>query len=620
MIARIAGRVEFAPDDWSTPHAGPRLQNMTRLWRPLVALGLLVGLLAATPGVASAHAQLESSEPGQSAVLLVPPTQVVLHFGEPVEIDFGSLRVIRPGGGRVDAGATHHPGGDSHAVATTLPPNLPDGTYIVAWRVISADSHPVHGAYVFSIGTAKGAGRADAVAATIAGQSGDPVVGVVFWVVRALAYVGLLVLVGLAVLVSTLWPEGGRSRRTGRVLWWSWWILLATTLSGILLQGVYASALPLTDAYRPALASAVLHTRFGEVELLRLVLLAAMAVVLAGISGRIGSHDDRRAPWVVAASGVVGLGLLSTPGLAGHASTGSSPALGLALDVVHLSAASAWIGGLVLLATFLVPRVTGASGPSDPLGLTLRVSSVAFGAVVVVVATGVVQSVRQVGSMYALFHTSYGRTLVVKICLVVLLIAVGAVSRRLVHRRAGSETDPDPGTDGPSMEAGPAPGSTAVLAPTHVTVDRAAFPRRRLRRTVMAELAIALAVVGVTGALVNDVPARQAASQSFTYSFSTLGVQVNTIIDPARAGQVNQVHVYVLSRLGTPRGLAEFDLSATLPSQSIGPLSVPLVISGPGHYYANRFVLPVAGDWVLKYTVRTDAIDEQVVRTVLSVH
>ena len=95
---------------------------------------------------------------------------------------------------------------------------------------------------------------------------------------------------------------------------------------------------------------------------------------------------------------------------------------------------------------------------------------------------------------------------------------------------------------------------------------------------------------------------------------------MNTIIDPARAGQANQVHVYILSSLGTPKAVPELDLSASLPSQSIGPLSVPLVVSGPGHYAANRFVLPVAGDWVLKYTVRTDAIDEQVVRTVLPVH
>jgi copper transport protein len=195
---------------------------MARLRRLFLAFVLLVLFLAATPGVASAHAQLESSEPGQSAVLPVPPTRVVLHFGEPVEIDFGSLRVIGPGGVRVDGGAAHHPGGDVHAVIASLPINLPDGTYIVVWRAGSADSHPVHGAYVFSVGTAKGAARADALAVSIANQAGDTAVGVVYCLVRTAAFIGLLALVGLAVMVASLWSEGWRTRRVVRVLWWSW--------------------------------------------------------------------------------------------------------------------------------------------------------------------------------------------------------------------------------------------------------------------------------------------------------------------------------------------------------------------------------------------------------------
>jgi len=595
---------------------------MTRLRRPFLALGLLVVLLVMlvmTPGVASAHAQLESTEPSQSAVLLVPPTQVVLHFGEPVEIDFGSLRVIGPGGARVDAGAAHHPGGDSHAVATSLPAHLADGTYVVAWRVISADSHPVHGAYVFSVGTARGAARANALAVSIADQGGDTVVGVTYWCARAAAFAGLLLLVGLAVVVSFLWREGGRSLRVGRVLWWSWGVLTVATLSGIVIQGVYASDLPLTDAYRPSLVSAVLHTRFGQVEVLRLILLAAMVPVLLGLGGRLG-RDGRSGGWVRWAACVVGVGLLATPGLAGHAATGDDPLLGLGLDVAHLLAASAWIGGLALLATFLVPRTPDDPTPTDPLVLTLRVSSVAFAAVVVVVATGVVQSIRQVGSVYALFHTTYGRTLLVKIALVVLLIALGAVSRRLVHRRSGNPSVPTVGRAGGVVTPVPSGGSTAVLEAVDAPADPSPLPRRKLRRMVLAELAVAFVVLGVTAALVNDVPAKQAADLPFSYSFSTLGVQVNTIIDPARTGSANQVHIYVLSSLGTPRAVPELDLTTSLPSQSIGPITVPLVISGPGHYYAGHVDFPVAGSWVLTYTVRTDAIDETVTRTVLPVH
>jgi len=225
-----------------------------------------------------------------------------------------------------------------------------------------------------------------------------------------------------------------------------------------------------------------------------------------------------------------------------------------------------------------------------------------------------------VGSVYALFHTTYGRTLLVKIALVVLLIGLGAVSRRMVHRRSGTPSAPTVVPAG-AMAAGlPSGGSTAVLETVDAPAVPSPVPRRRLRRMVVAELAVAFAVLGVTAALVNDVPAKQAADLPFSYSFSTLGVQVNTIIDPARTGSANQVHVYVLSSLGTPRAIPELDITTSLPSQSIGPITVPLVISGPGHYYAGHVDFPVAGTWVLTYTVRTDAIDETVTRTVLPVH
>jgi len=572
---------------------------MTRLRRLLVGVASVVVLLVLTSGVASAHAQLESTDPSAGAVLLTPPAQVVLHFGEPVEIDFGSLRVLGPHGNRVDDGGTHHPPGDTHSVAVTLESGLPDGTYVVAWRVISADSHPVHGAFVFSVGTAAGARRADALATSIAAQSGSAVVGGIYWAVRTAAFVGLLFLVGPAVLVALAWRDGAGSRRVGRLLWWMWGTLAVATVVGILIQGVYASALPLTDVFRPSLVGDVLHTRFGEVELLRLALLAALVPVLVGLRGRLGDPEHRWV-WVTPALCLLSIGLLLTPGLAGHASTGSSPLLGTLLDVGHLAAAAAWLGGLALLATFLLGRHDSAVLPDDAGGVTRRVSAVAYVAVAVVVATGVVQSIRQVGSFYALFHTSYGVTLLVKIGLVVVLVALGAASRRVVHGGGGvlRWALPDRWSRRPA--------GTGVA-------------RTRLRRSVLAELVIAVAVLGVTAALVNAVPAAQAVAQPFTYSVTTLGVQVNTIVSPAVVGPTNVVHVYVLSSSGTPRAVPELDMTLTLPSASIGPLTVPLRLAGPGHYYADNVDIPVAGSWVMKLTVRTDAIDEQEVTTIVPV-
>ena len=162
-------------------------------------------------------------------------------------------------------------------------------------------------------------------------------------------------------------------------------------------------------------------------------------------------------------------------------------------------------------------------------------------------------------------------------------------------------------------------------APSRWPIDcrRAAEDHRsqlgRLRRSVLAEIVIAFAVLAVTALLVNAVPAQQAAGLPFSTSFTTLGVQVNVIVDPARAGPGNLVHVYVLSSLGTPTAIPELDASLSLPAQNLGPLAIPLVIAGLGHYYAANVDIPVAGTWILKLTVRTDAIDEQVVTSTMPV-
>ncbi len=370
---------------------------MKRLVRLLAGCAATAVILVGTAGPASAHAQLESTSPNQSSVLERSPSQVVLHFGEPVEIDFGSLRVIGPNGKRVDNGGTHHPPGDSHAVATSLPADLGRGTYVVAWRVISADSHPVHGAFVFSVGSATGVAKANSLASALNSQSGSATVGVLFWLIRFAAFAGLIFLIGIAVMVSLVWRAGGTSRRVGKLLWVSWSVLLASTVLGIAIQGVYAAALPLTDIVHPALINAVLHTRFGEIELLRLALLIAFIPVLLGIQGRLGTHTTRWF-WVVPLEVVAGIALLLTPGLAGHAATGSQAGLGIVLDVLHLAGASIWLGGLALLATVLLRVRESDERPADPRLMALSVSNLAFSAVVVVVATGVVQSIRQVGS------------------------------------------------------------------------------------------------------------------------------------------------------------------------------------------------------------------------------
>jgi methionine-rich copper-binding protein CopC len=96
----------------------------------VAALGLLL-----VPGRADAHAELVSTEPAASQQLTTAPDQVVLHFTESVDMTDDTIEVLDATGTRVQVGEPEHPGGDGAAVAASLP-DLDDGAYVVAWRVV----------------------------------------------------------------------------------------------------------------------------------------------------------------------------------------------------------------------------------------------------------------------------------------------------------------------------------------------------------------------------------------------------------------------------------------------------------------------------------------------------
>jgi len=118
-----------------------------------LVLPLVLVALAIVPSAASAHAVLKGTEPLSGATAKRrPPKQIVFHFSESVEGNFGAIRVYDRNGGRVEAGDAFHPGGDGSLLATHMKDGIPKGTYTATYRVISADGHPVSGGLVFSIG------------------------------------------------------------------------------------------------------------------------------------------------------------------------------------------------------------------------------------------------------------------------------------------------------------------------------------------------------------------------------------------------------------------------------------------------------------------------------------
>lgn len=524
--------------------------------------GLLLAVAAVlllTVAPAAAHAVLEESAPASGAVLASAPATVTLRFDESVTTVPTSLRVFGPSGQRVDDGALARPGGDSTRVSVGLKGSLPDGTYLVSWRVVSADSHPVSGAYSFSVGAASATPPALAEPT----ERNDPTLTVLLGLGRWLGYLGAAVLAGGVLFLLRCWPPGWSDAIARRLLLGGAGAVLVGAVIGVLLKGPYDAALGLSAVAHRDLLGEVLGSTYGRGVVARGC--AALAALLLLLAAR--GRPSRL--WGIALGAVLA-GLLATFGATGHAIAADQRALRLLADFVHVAAMSAWLGGLTLLAVVLLTR-RGDAGVAATVAA--RFSPVAAISVAALVVTGVYQGWRQVGSWAALDGTTYGRELAVKVALVAAALAAAAVSRWWV---SSSRRHQQPDT----------------------------YP---IRVGVASEAALGVVVLALTSALVATQPARTAYHPSVAANL-TLGpdtVQVSAV--PA-GDRSMEVHLYVFDRDGQPTQPAELTADLGLAAKQIGPLPVELQQAGVGHELAT-ITVPTRGDWTLTVRLRITDVD-----------
>ncbi|MEU5700571.1 copper resistance CopC/CopD family protein [Streptomyces aurantiacus] len=394
----------------------------------LLLLLAVTGALLAGAAPVSAHAALTGSDPQQGAVVDEAPAQVSLTFSEQVAMSDDSVRVLDPKGKRVDTGKTSGQGGNSYTVK--LHSGLPDGTFTVTYQVVSADSHPVSGAFTFSIGAPS------KTSVAVSGQEvGGGVVGGLYGFARYLSYAGFILLVGGSAFVLACWQRGTGVQAVQRLVVSGWLALTGATLAMLMLRGSYTGSGKVGDIFDLDLLSQVLQTKTGAALVSRLLLLAAAALFIAVLFGAYEKREDEEEKndltFGLAIGGfVVAAGLAATWAMAEHASTGLQTGVAMPVDVLHLLAVAVWLGGLSTLLVALY------RAPSLEESAVQRFSRVAFGSVAVLVVTGIYQSWRQLGSWSALTDTWYGQLLLIKVGLVVVLVGIAWVSRRWTARLA----------------------------------------------------------------------------------------------------------------------------------------------------------------------------------------
>ena len=628
-----------------------------RTWRVAWRAGVaaVVGLaVLALPRPAFAHASLVSSNPQAGAVVAKAPPRVTVTFDEAVGITADSLRVLAPDGTRADSG-NPVPGSGSAQVTVGLLGNLGQGTYTVAWHVISADSHPVQGAFTFSIGTRS----ATLVNPASLGRPASPLARAVFGVVRWLAFASFVLLMGAVAFLIWCWPEGATRRPVQRLILGAWAGLAVSVLAALLLQGVYGTGQGIGQLFHLDAERAALDSRYGQAIGLRLLLavvaLAGVAIVLDGLVTNWRRRVTAGSAWVALTAALAG-----TWAIADHASTGIQVAVAIPSDVIHLSAAATWIGGLVILATIVLRRPTGTPRKSgrrtrrqlqeqatiEAAQAVTRFSPIALGCVALLVATGAYQAWRGLGSWSALTATGYGRLLLIKIAGMCALIGLGYLARRHIAaglQPAATQTAPAPPRPTPPPRipiGGPARGGggtrtrTAIRAPAAPATPAEATPApdlgrmtvslRRLRWSVTVEAIIATVILAVTAALVNTPTGRQTLIRpvTATVAFDTGGPggrgTVQLHLTPARSGQ-NKLDLDIRGSDGAPYQPQETRVDLLLPDRHLGPLAVPLTVGSRGQYHTDQATFSVPGRWQVRITIRSDEIDESTTTVPLTI-
>jgi len=361
----------------------------------LIRLVASLLLLVCLAGEASAHASLVSADPRDGTVLAQAPKTVELHLNE--NVTAGAVNLIDATGKlRPEAVVT----AKNEAISVALPPDLPKGTQIVSYRVISEDGHPVTGSVTFSIGEPT---------ANKAPEAADVGIDILIWLTRIGLYLGLFAGIGGVFFLNWI----AREQAAARLIRTALTIGIVSAVASIGLQGLDVLGLPLTGFFAIAPWKISLGTSLGPSLL---IAIAALVIGLACLWSGV-----KRSSRILAALALAGVGL--SLAASGHAATASPEMLTRPAVFVHGISVAYWLGAFA-------PLVAILRRPHEaPLAIVSRFSHVSVAVIGVLALTGLTLAIIQLESFDALIATRYGILLSIKLALVAALLALAALNR-----------------------------------------------------------------------------------------------------------------------------------------------------------------------------------------------
>ena len=558
---------------------------MTRARLSLVAAAAACAALA-LPAVASAHAYLIRTAPAASVTLDAPPPSVALTFDEAVEPRFALISVTDVDAHSEAAGPLHRAAGNPDTLVVPLK-RLPEGWYLVYWRAISIDGHPVQGAFTFAVGPNAGPAPQFTVPHLSQTATTTPLLLARFAVfLSVMSAIGLFVLRMLIARPVLRRVEGASLR--GLTI-----AFAVAAACGLIALPVYLEESTAVDSLRSFSAVSTLvplwrTTAFGR-GYLEMWLCFALFCLAAAVAIRVDRPELARrtvaALLALVGAGIAAAAVLVLPGAAGHAAQTAPRGVSVLLDWLHLIAGSLWLGGLVGL------FVLWWSLPSPRRVASLivcvpRFSNVAFGSVLLLLGTGIGATVIHLPVVSALWQTSYGKVIVLKLGLLACTMPLAALN--LLRNRPG-----------------------LIAAREQAALGER--PARLLRGLVGGEAAIVAGAVFAAALLSSLAPpppafAEEGAAQArvgpgaVAETIHQGGYTLKVLVDPNRAAAPNTFALEV-QRGGRPVRGANVTVQFAMLDMEMPNQEYRLAEVAPGVYRRKAPALVMVGHWGLRYSV-----------------
>lgn len=481
------------------------LVRRARFLRPFtVALGLAV----LVPAVVWAHGALKSSQPASGAHLAAAPREIRLDFTDAPEVRVSRIELRGPDGKPVALGPLGLAIDSRRSLLAAIQGPLIAGTYTVSWQFAGADGHPIRGTFTFTIAPgASGTGSIEQPAAahhdpvSMPAGSGFDAESPAYVAIRWVLFAGLLVVVGAVafryiVLRFLALREGSEEGRKHHSMS-SAIIAMRDRAAAV---GVVGAAVVLIALFLRLIAQS--YAMHGGVGAWDTALIGTMvtstrwgwawvAQLAGGLVAFVGYLLARRgtcAGWTIAALGA--LVLAFTPAFSGHAATAPQlTSLAILADGLHVISAGGWLGSLLLVIGVGIPvalRGEEAIGGRRVADLVNAFSPTALVFAGLLGATGLFTAWLHLGGISALWESTYGRTLLIKLAILSIVAATGAYNWLRVRPALGD-------------------------------VEGA----RRIRRSSTVELAAGLVVLLVTAVLVATPPPMEMGTTRAAQSIGT---------------------------------------------------------------------------------------------------